>query len=132
MREVKLPSGAVLKVAPAPFADSKSLYQAILREAKGLVISTKMEVSSIYKDLFCMGFSSEEIEQRLWVCMKRCTYNSGKGDFKIDDQTFEPVASRDDYMTVCMEVAKENCLPFVKSLYAEYQRLLAMSEENPA
>lgn len=132
MKEIKLPSGATLKVAPAPFAPAKALYQALLKEAKGITISTKREVSELYKDLFCTAFSSPEIEKWLWECMKYCTYDSGKGDLKIGEDTFEPTESRDDFMSVCMEVAKENVLPFAKSLYAEYQRILAMMPSDPA
>jgi hypothetical protein len=120
MREVKLNSGAILKVQPASFAVSKALYQALLREMKAVSISTQTEMAALYKDLFCIGFSSPEIEACLWECMKRCLYNTGKGDFKIEADTFEPVACRDDYVKVCVEVSKENVLPFFKSLYAEY------------
>lgn len=132
MKEVKLPSGATLKITPSPFKDAKSLYQAILKEAKGVSINSKTEMAEIFKNLFCIGFSSEEIERHLWVCFSRCTYNGGKGDLKIDADTFEPIEARDDYMQACMEVAKENILPFVKSLYAEYQRMLAMTENAQA
>ncbi len=132
MREVKLPSGAVLKITPSPFADAKALYQALLREARGLEFSPKMEIQTLYKDLFCIGFSSPEIEASLWKCFERCIYNSGKGDLKIDKDTFEPITAREDYMSVCVEVAKENVLPFAKSLYAEFQRALAMTENAQA
>lgn len=133
MREVKLPSGAILKVSPAPFAESKALYQAFLKEVRHVKISSKMEMAELYKELICIGYSSVEIESCLWKCFERCTYNlGGKGDLKIDKDTFEPVESRDDYMKVCMEVAKENILPFAKSLYAEYQHALTMTENAPA
>lgn len=131
MREVKLPSGAVLKIGAAPFAVAKALYQAVLNELKAIQIDSKTQVASIYKDLFCVGFSSKEIEACLWECFKKCTYNDGRGDLRIDDQTFEPIERRDDYMQVCMEVAKENILPFGKSLYAEYQKALTMIEDTP-
>lgn len=131
MREVKLPSGAVLKITPSPFGVAKALYQAILKEVKGVKMNSKMEMVELYKELFCLGFSSPEVEERLLKCFERCTYNSGNGDLKIDDQTFEPLKARDDYMQTCMEVAKENVLPFVKSLYAEYQRALALTESDP-
>lgn len=120
MREVKMPSGATLKVAPAPFAAAKALYQAVLEETKHVPIGSKTEMASVYKDLICIGFSSPKIEAALWECFKRCTYNGGKGDLKVDADTFEPVEARNDYLTACMEVAKENIHPFVKSLYAEY------------
>ncbi len=120
MREVKLPSGAVLKIQPAPFAVAKSLYQALLKEMKGIAIGPQSNMQDMFKDAFCIGLSSLEIEACLWECFKRCTYNGGAGDLKIDDQTFEPVERRDDYVKVCVEVGRENVLPFGKSLYAEY------------
>lgn len=132
MKEVKLPSGATLKIHPAPFKEAKALYMAILKEAKGIHIDSKTEMAEIYKNLFCTGFSSEDIERPLWVCLGRCQYDGGKGALKIDADTFEPLEARDDYMQVCMEVAKENILPFVKSLYAEYKRMLAMTESDQA
>jgi hypothetical protein len=128
MREIKLPSGATLKITPSPFAVSKALYQTLLKEARGITVNTKTEMTELYKDIFCVGFSSPEVERCLWECFKRCTYNNGKGDLKIDENTFEPVEARDDYMSVCVEVIKENVLPFVKSLYAEYLRITAMME----
>lgn len=132
VKEVKLPSGALLKIHPSPFSIAKALCQAVLKEAKGVEISSETELSSVYKDLFCAGFSSELIDRCLWDCMKRCTYNSGAGDLKIDDQTFEPVKAREDYLTVCMEVAKENILPFTKSLMQEFSRILSTIEPTRA
>lgn len=116
MREVKLPSGAVLGVKAAPFPDAKALYQAILRESKGLIQSSKTDMAAVYAEIVRIAFSSEEVEAALWKCMVRCTYNR----LKIDNQTFEPIEARDDYMQVCIEVGKENVFPFLKSLYAEY------------
>lgn len=127
MREVKLPSGAVLKVNAAPFKDAKALYQAVLKELKEVPVTSKTELGSLYKDFFCVGLSSPIIESCLWECFKRCLIN----DMKIDDQTFEPVERRDDYMMVCLEVAKENVFPFGKSLYAEYETVMKMMVENP-
>ncbi len=128
MKDVKLPSGATLSVMPAPFADSKALYQAVLKETKAIPLSMQMEKASLLKDLFCAGFSSKEIEACLWECFKRCLYNG----VKIIPDTFEPVEAREDYMKVCVEVAKENILPFVKSLYAEYQAISEMTESVQA
>lgn len=125
-KEVKLDSGAVLKIQPGTFAESRALFQALMKEFKGVQFGAKVELGAMLKDVLCSGVSSEEIERALWVCFKGCIYNNGKGDLKIDGDTFEPVAARADYFSVCIEVAKENVLPFGKSLYAEYQRVLAM------
>lgn len=131
-KEVTLPSGAILKIAPATFAESKALYQAMLEEAVHINIGSQGELGNVFKDLFCMGFASKKIEACLEACFKKCIYNDGKGDLKIDKDTFEPVSAREDYLTVCMEVAKENVSPFMKSLYAEYRRVLAMIESRRA
>lgn len=132
MSEHKLPSGAVLKIQVAPFSDSKALYQAILEEMKGVVVTKDTDMSSVFKDVACIGFSSKKIEAALWKCFERCTYDSGKGALKIDSDSFEPVKSRDDYMAVCLNVAKENIAPFVKSLFAEYKTFQATIGESQA
>lgn len=123
---VKLPSGATLKVGLPPFEVSKALYQAILEEVKGIPVSAKTDMASVYKDLICLGFSSKKIESCLWECFKHCLYADGRGELKIDKDTFEPVAARDDYLTVCMEVTKENVNPFGKSLYAQFGQILEL------
>jgi len=127
-REVKLPSGAVLKVAPAPFSDAKALYQAVLEESKRVDLGSGVEIPRLLKDALVSGFASEKIERCLWVCFQRCIYNSGNGDLKIDKDSFEPVKNRQDYVTVCMEVAEENIGPFVKSLYAVWSQALETLE----
>lgn len=132
MKEIKLPSGAILKITLAPFSDAKALYQAFLEEIKNIEVSSKEDFTSLFKNIICVGFSSKKIESCLEVCLKRCTYDYGKGDLKIDKDSFEPVENRGDYMSVCIEVAKENILPFMKSLYAQYQQLLAILPDAPA
>lgn len=128
MREMQLPSGAVLKINAAPWAEAKALYKAMLKEMRDVEINTKSEALDLYKNLFCVGFASNEIEACLAQCLKRCTYN----DLKIDNDTFEKVETREDYVTVCVEVAKENVFPFLKSLYAEFQRISVMIEGSQA
>lgn len=123
MKEVTLPSGATLKITLAPFTQSRDLYQAFLEELKGLKIDPTEEVdASFIKDLGCVALTSKKVETALWTCMQRATYN----DLKITLDTFEPEASRDDYFTVCLEVAKVNIQPFTKSLYAQYGHVLGM------
>lgn len=124
MKEIDLPSGAKLKITEAPFADSRELYQAMLEEIKMINFHSSITFSHIIKEVICYGFSSKRIEFCLEKCFSRCLYNSGNGDFKIDKNTFEPVESRDDYLTVCMEVAKENIMPFMTSLYAKYKPII--------
>jgi hypothetical protein len=130
LKQVKLDSGATLGITPSPFLDAKDLYQAVLRELRGIPIKTKDELGELFKNFFVVGFSSLDVERCLWKCFERCTYDGGKGALKIDKDTFEPVEARQDYMKVCLEVARENIDPFVKSLYAEYRTLLAQMEKD--
>jgi hypothetical protein len=122
MKEIILKSGRVLKITPSPFVDAKALYQALLSEMKALDVGKDYSnVVSIMKDLLCAGFSSKEIENCLWTCMKRCIYE----DKKINPtDTFEPIEAREDYAEICMEVALENVLPFTKNLYVVLNQIL--------
>lgn len=122
MREVILPSGAILKVAPAPFSDAHTLYKEFVAEIrKTQAMSAKIPMADFLKDLFCIGFSSPGVEKALWKCMERCLYN----EQRIKPDVFEPVEARDDFVKVCTEVATENVSPFAKSLYAEFGSLIS-------
>lgn len=124
MKEINLPSGAILKITLAPFSDSKALYQAILEEIKSIEFTSTTDMSNVFKNVACATFSSKKIENSLDVCFKRCTYDFGKGDLRIDSQTFEREESRIDYIPVCSAVIEENITPFLKSLFAEFQRFM--------
>lgn len=126
---VTLPSGAKLEITPSPFGISKSLYQAVAEEFKGLKLDLKAEVDGNFiKDLACVAVSSKKIETCLEDCMKRALYNG----VKIDKDTFEPVKAREDYLTVCYEVARVNLLPFTKSLSAQFSQVVGMLRGSQA
>lgn len=122
MKTVQLPSGAELSITLSPFAVSKALYQAILEEAKLVGIDPKQDEVMLYKDLLCSMLSSKKVEAALAKCMERCTYNGER--IANVEATFELESARDDYLTVCFEVAKENISPFLKSLYVRYSQVL--------
>lgn len=129
MREVELPSGAKLKIDVADFADSKALFQALMDEAKGLDLQKDHKNTiSMFKDIFCIGFSSKRVEVALDKCFSRVLYN----DLKIDKNTFQPEESRQDYIQVCLEVATDNVMPFLKNLYAQFSQALARLPKGPA
>jgi hypothetical protein len=120
-KSVTLPSGAELRITVSPFPISKALYQAVMEEMKAVRLDPSAEIdANLFKDLLCIATSSKKIEGCLEKCFERSLYNGRK----IDTETFEPVEARDDYLAVCWEVAKENILPFTKSLYAQYAPLL--------
>lgn len=126
MREVKLPSGSVLKVSPAPFEDAKGLLKAVLAETKSVSLSSEREIADMLKDLFFVGFSSAYIESQLEKCIGRCLYNG----VRISADTFEPHQARQDYLTVCAEVATENLGPFLKGLFAKLTETLKTIEDS--
>lgn len=122
MRAVSLPSGGVLNVAAAPFKDAKALWQQLIAEIQTVQFSG-MDLQSVLKDLFCVGFSSQALEGHIWNCAVRCTIQPSKLATieKLTPDYFEEVERRGDFITVCSEVVKENVNPFVKSLFAEWQ-----------
>ncbi len=128
MKEVKLPSGAALKISEAPFSDAKNLYQAVLDEMRAVNFGFDSDLTAVFKDLACIGFSSKKVDAALEPCMKRCLYNG----LKIDTSTFEKSEARKDYVSVCVAVLKENIEPFMNGLYAEFQTFLKMmNTKNP-
>lgn len=131
MRKVVLPSGAALQITPAPFQQAKALYQALLAEMRVIPLGSLQNKADLYKDLFCIGFSSPSIDACLKPCLERCTYEAGNCALRIDDDTFEPEKARGDYMKVCIEVAKENVGPFMSGLYAEYVTISKMAVDTP-
>jgi hypothetical protein len=120
-----MPSGAELEIALAPFQDAKTLCKKVARELKTIKMDGKEEIFDdkmninpmLIKDALLTVIDSEEIEEAISVCMKRCTY---KG-VRIDKDSFDSEESRGDYFQVCYEVAKENLLPFMKGLFAQLE-----------
>lgn len=125
---VELSSGAKLTVKLAPFADSRTLYQAILEEAKDIRLNPNDEVDvNFFKDGFCAFLSSKKVEAALDKCMQRCLVN----ELKIDKDTFESEERREDYFTVVTEVAMHNIAPFTKSLYAKLSPIVEKLKKLP-
>ena len=112
-----LSSGVELEITLAPFKDAHNLQKAIASELKNVKINPDVELDTNFmKDLICTAVASDKIMDALNVCLKRCTYNN----LKITDDIWEAVEARADYYEVCTEVIKENCLPFVKGLSAQF------------
>lgn len=119
MKEVELPSGAILKINQSPFEVSLALKEAIIEELKSITFGKDTDVTDAIKNLYCISFSSQKIKSALKECLKRHTYN----DLKIDSQTFESLDSRQDYETVCMEVTKAEISPFGKEGFVKFAHL---------
>lgn len=130
MKEINLPSGAILKIGNIPFEEAMTLNEALIEELKNVSFNSSKEMGELYKDLFCIGFSSKKIKASLWECFKRCIYSSPLGDLKIDKDTFQPEESRQDYAQVCLEVAKHVMLPFVKAHSAMFFQVLGILQNS--
>ena len=123
----KLPSGATLEVSMAPFQVGNTLLKSVMKEAESVQInvgfkgkslqelfSAKVtdEVINTLKNAVARLIASESVEQALWPCMSRATYNQ----VKITPETFESELTRMDYLVVAKEVLVYNLSPFLSSL----------------
>lgn len=124
MREVTLDNGVLLRIGTIPFEDAKSLYQAILEEARGISLDPNQEIVGknihLWKDVLCVALSSKKVEAKLWKCFEQVRY----GELKIDKDTFEPEEARGEYFTVCWEVTRDAVAPFLKSLSVRFKPIL--------
>ncbi len=103
----KLESGAELDVTLAPFSDGHRLFKAVTKELQEINLSE----DSVQK-LSMRLLSSEPIENALWPCMARGSYNG----LKINPDLFENAEARCDFLEVMKEVLAYNLLPFSKNL----------------
>lgn len=127
-KEIKLPSGNVVRITLPPFEQSLALLDACMEEMKSVKLDSNADLldPEIIKNVICYGLSSKKVRECMKVCMQRVTYN----DLKIDADTFEPSSAREDYFDVCFIVIKENILPFGKRLYARYSQFQEMMQKS--
>lgn len=138
-----LDSGALLEVTLAPFAVGHNLLKSVMRELESVNINLGLKGKNTLKDVFSdIGdeavntiknlavrlVASEKVEESLWACMERATYNN----IKISRDTFEDEKSRGDYLIVAKEVLWYNLGPFLKNLSSMFPGLLSRATENPA
>lgn len=123
-----LKSGATLDITRSPFVVGHKLFKTIAKELKGVDVKlglkegqtlgnlTNFEVSdeaiNTVKDLFCTILSSQEVEDILWECMIKATYNGQK----INRELFDNDQAAEDYLEISKEVMSVNLIPFQKSL----------------
>lgn len=127
MDDIKLPSGALLKVNLAPFGEARALHKAFLDASKTIQVVTGAQVVNVYKDVDCLMFSNEKIDGAAWKCMSRCLYDG----LKIDETTFESEKARDDFTTVYREVTRANLRPLMRNLSAGCLLFLTALENAP-
>lgn len=102
-----LNSGAVLNVTLADFPLGKRLFKAVTKELESLDFNEDTVAKMALRLI-----SSDEIEEALWPCMGRVTYNS----LKVTPALFEDSKIREDFLEVAKEVMVFNLTPFFASL----------------
>ena len=102
-----LPSGAELEVTLASFAEGHRLFKVVTKELETI----DFKEDTVQKMAFRL-IASEAVEQALWPCMGRATYNQ----MKVNADLFEDAGIRGDFLAVAKEVLVFNLLPFSKGL----------------
>lgn len=121
--EVTLDSGAKLVVTIAPFSDANRLLKAILRSVKGGAPLSEVSITlddirkspdafSGFLDKAIAIATSDEVEQALFKCMERVTYDNFKVTRDLFDHPNIGEKARRDYYTICYKVIEANCKPF--------------------
>lgn len=126
-----------VKINVADFISSMKLKKAIQKA----LLENKIDIASVdfndiksgaidsILELVLTADSNEGVENALFNCLKRCTYNGEK----ITRDTFEPVEAREDYYEIVVACLKENLSPFFKPLFSKLNGLqeeLANSQSN--
>lgn len=119
-QEIRLPSGSTLSIGIAPFADAKALLKAVTEELRSVPFGRGVDHEGVIAQAILIACSSAMIEHSLWKCMAKCVID----DAKITEETFEPEAKRDDWLIVVGAVMRANMVPFTKSLWQEFVRIL--------
>ena len=131
-KEIKLPSGATLRIRNIPFSVARELFESVQVEAKTIKFDKDMELSLFFKDIFCTIFSSQIIKPKLAKAMGFCTYDNGNGELRVEDSIFEPMEARKDYVHVCLAVGQECVLPFMSDLSQVFSQVFALMGSTPA
>jgi hypothetical protein len=110
--EKVLESGALLKLSLCSFEEGTKLMKVVARELKNTRISRDEEVINVIKNLVTTLIASNEIEEALWSCIERGTYDG----IHIKRDIFEDEKARADYIPILREALVFNLSPFFKSL----------------
>ena len=114
METKTLPSGAVLNMTMADFADGHRLMKTVAKELENVgftAVDVTKDINAI-KNIIMRLIYSESIEQALKPCLAKCNYNKRQ----ITDELFEDAKVRGDYLPVVKEVLIFNITPFFASI----------------
>lgn len=116
-----LKSGASLYITLAPFQEGHKLFKVVTRLMASMDAQTVLNERLVLKIL-----SSEEVEQALWPCMARATYDG----VKITPELFESAKIRCDFLTIATDVLNFNLAPFFPNLVSLSTVPLEENTEN--
>lgn len=102
-----LESGVELTVSLASFPEGHRLFKAVTKELQSINLA-----EDTVQKLSMQLVSSDAIEQALWPCMARATYNG----LKVNPELFENAEARCDFLEIMKEVLAYNLVPFSKNL----------------
>lgn len=146
-----LPSGAVLTVSVAPFADAWLLMKASLKSLKGMelkaddlkrdmneLLETPSALASIM-DRVVEFATSNDVEAAIWKCAQRALYIPAgvPAEFPgmklnpglFDDQTYGEKA-REDYARIVVAILEVNCKPFLVKALSGFTSPKAVATEG--
>lgn len=137
-----LESGAKLDITMASFEVGLKLFKAVSYELEKVDLRLGIKAKSL-KELFDLEISdaaintlknvimriiaSERVEEVLWQCMDKATYNNKR----INKDIFEHEDARGDYLIVAKEVLWFNLSPFFKNLSSKFLELQEKSTSSP-
>lgn len=116
-----------VKINMADFISSMKLKKAIVEAVKesGLDISsvdiTNLKsgaINSIIQAILTAD-SSDKVEDAIFKCLARCTYNGEK----ITKDIFEPLEARENYYEIIIACLKVNLSPFFVPLFSKFNEL---------
>lgn len=116
MKEIKLPSGNIIRFHEAGFEEQQPLILAIIGKIKGIQIDFDNEFDiNFVKDILSSIISDPEINNLLWPCLGRCLLNGQNVTKELFNNNPE---YKQDYLPCLLEVGIENISPFLSSLPA--------------
>ena len=145
MASFTAPSGARVEVSISDYSTCFDLMKAVLKAVRSGGVSSKIpdniQLSDLGKfsemDIKDLGgfadavidiITSKEVEELTFKCMERATYN----DQRITRATFEPEATRGDFIFVAFQVIKINLNPFGSHLSSGLKDMFQGTNSSPA
>lgn len=124
-----LPSGCKLVVSESSYQDSNGLLKALLATAKGVPLAKNLldtDVTAL-KDIVLEAATSAEVDQALFKCAERATYENVKVTRDLFDDPKLKEKARGDYFLILWHVIEVNCGPFFGKTFSALKERIATS-----